>query len=86
VSERGWVSIENAIDISRSPEDVFDYLTDIGKELEWNPRTRRVEKLFKGREPTKRRAQDRKATAHGGCLTEGPPLSELRNRLRETPF
>jgi hypothetical protein len=45
VSERGWVSIENAIDISRSPGDLFDYLTDIAKEMEWNPRTRRVEKL-----------------------------------------
>jgi uncharacterized protein YndB with AHSA1/START domain len=48
VSERGWVSIENAIEISRPPEDVFDYLTDITKELEWNPRTRRVEKLTSG--------------------------------------
>jgi uncharacterized protein YndB with AHSA1/START domain len=45
VSDRGWVSIENAIEISRSPEDVFDYLTDITKELEWNPRTRHVDRL-----------------------------------------
>jgi uncharacterized protein YndB with AHSA1/START domain len=45
VNERGWVSIENAIEISRPPEDVFDYLTDVTKEVEWNPRTRRVEKL-----------------------------------------
>lgn len=48
MSERGWVSIENAIEIARSPEDVFDYLTDIAKEIEWNPRTRRVEKLTRG--------------------------------------
>lgn len=48
MSERGWVSIENAIEISRSPEDVFAYLTDITKEIEWNPRTRRVEKLTSG--------------------------------------
>jgi Polyketide cyclase / dehydrase and lipid transport len=48
VSERGWVSIENAIEVSRSPEDVFDYLTDITKEFEWNPRTRRAEKLTPG--------------------------------------
>jgi hypothetical protein len=34
VTERGWVSIENAIEISRSPEDVFDYLTDISREFE----------------------------------------------------
>jgi uncharacterized protein YndB with AHSA1/START domain len=48
VRERGWVSIENAIEIARPPEDVFDYLTDITKEFEWNPRIRRVEKLTPG--------------------------------------
>jgi Polyketide cyclase / dehydrase and lipid transport len=48
VSEPGWVSIDNAIEISRPPGDVFDYLTDTTKELEWNPRTRRVEKLTSG--------------------------------------
>jgi uncharacterized protein YndB with AHSA1/START domain len=48
VTERGWVSIENTIEISRPPEDVFDYLTDITREFEWNPRTRRAEKLTPG--------------------------------------
>jgi hypothetical protein len=48
VSERGWVTLENAAEIARSPEDVFDYLTDISNEVEWNPRTRRVEKLTPG--------------------------------------
>lgn len=48
VTERGWVSIENAMEISRAPEDVFDYLTDITREFEWNPRTRRAEKLTSG--------------------------------------
>ena len=48
MSERGWVSVENAVKIARPPEDVFDYLTDITKEFEWNPRTRRVEKLTPG--------------------------------------
>jgi Polyketide cyclase / dehydrase and lipid transport len=48
VSERGWVTVENAIEICRSPEDVFDYLTDITKEAGWNPRTRRAEKLTPG--------------------------------------
>jgi uncharacterized protein YndB with AHSA1/START domain len=48
VRERAWVSIENAVEIARPPEDVFDYLTDITKEFEWNPRTRRVEKLTPG--------------------------------------
>jgi uncharacterized protein YndB with AHSA1/START domain len=35
VRERAWVSIENAVEIARPPEDVFDYLTDITKEFEW---------------------------------------------------
>src|SRR6266540_6571864 len=48
VSERGWVTIENALEIAKSPEDVFDYLTDVTKEVEWNPRTRRAEKLTPG--------------------------------------
>ena len=48
MSERGWVAVENATEICRSPEDVFDYLTDITKEAEWNPRTRRAEKLTPG--------------------------------------
>ena len=48
MSERGWVIVENAVEIARPPEDVFGYLTDITKELEWNPRTRRVEKLTSG--------------------------------------
>jgi len=48
VSERGWVTIENALEIARSPEDFFDYLTDVTKEVEWNPRTRRAEKLTPG--------------------------------------
>jgi hypothetical protein len=48
VIERGWVSIENAMEISRAPEDAFDYLTDINREFEWNPRTRRAEKLTSG--------------------------------------
>ncbi len=48
VSERGWVTIENAVEIARPPGDVFDYLTDITREVEWNPKTRHVEKLTPG--------------------------------------
>ncbi|HEY5985611.1 MAG TPA: hypothetical protein VIV12_04395 [Streptosporangiaceae bacterium] len=43
MSERGWVTVENTVEIARSPEDVFDYLTDITNEVEWNlwvPKTR----------------------------------------------
>jgi hypothetical protein len=42
------VIVENAVDIRRSPEEVFDYCTDIMREPEWNPRTRRVQKLTEG--------------------------------------
>jgi hypothetical protein len=46
---RGGVIIERAVDIQRSPEEVFDYCTDLGREPEWNPRTRRIDKLPRGR-------------------------------------
>jgi hypothetical protein len=48
MSERGWVTVENTVEIAPSAADVFDYLTDITNEVEWNPRTRRVEKLTPG--------------------------------------
>jgi hypothetical protein len=41
-------AVDCAIEIDRSPEDVFDYVTDIGREFEWNPRTKRVVKLTDG--------------------------------------
>ncbi|HEU0248026.1 MAG TPA: SRPBCC family protein [Gaiellaceae bacterium] len=40
--------VENAIDIGRSPEDVFDYCTDLTREPEWNPKAKRVQKLSAG--------------------------------------
>jgi hypothetical protein len=45
---RGWVVIEHAVDIRRSPEEVFDYCTDLGREPEWNPRTRWIKQLTGG--------------------------------------
>jgi uncharacterized protein YndB with AHSA1/START domain len=42
---RGGVLIEQAVDIRRPPEEVFDYCTDLGREPEWNPRTRWIEQL-----------------------------------------
>jgi hypothetical protein len=45
---RRGVVIEHAVEIRRSPEDVFDYCTDLRREPEWNPRTRRIEKLTDG--------------------------------------
>jgi hypothetical protein len=45
---RRGVLLEQVIDIRRSPEEVFDYCTDLGREPEWNPRTRRIDKLTDG--------------------------------------
>lgn len=47
-NDRGGVLMEQAVDIRRSPEDVFGYCTDLGREPEWNPRTRRIDKLTDG--------------------------------------
>ena len=40
--------VENEVEIRRSPEEVFDYTTDLTREHEWNPKTRRVDKLTEG--------------------------------------
>ncbi len=45
---RGVAVIENAVDIAQSPEDVFDYCVDLTRELEWNPKAKRVEKVSAG--------------------------------------
>lgn len=45
---RRGVVIEHAVNIHRSPEEVFDYCTDLRREPEWNPRTRRIDKLTDG--------------------------------------
>jgi uncharacterized protein YndB with AHSA1/START domain len=34
--------------IRRSPEDVFDYCSDLRSELEWNPKVKYIEKLTDG--------------------------------------
>ena len=41
-------AVENEVEIRRSLEEVFDYSTDLTREHEWNPKTRRVEKLTDG--------------------------------------
>ena len=40
--------IENTIEIARSPEAVFDYLVDLGNEVDWNPDCLAVQKLTTG--------------------------------------
>jgi Polyketide cyclase / dehydrase and lipid transport len=42
------VVVDCAIEIDRSAADVFDYVTDIRREFEWNSRTKRVVKLTDG--------------------------------------
>ena len=40
--------IENTVEIARSPEEVFDYLSDQRNELAWNPDCVLMEKLTDG--------------------------------------
>ena len=40
--------IENSIEIARTPEDVFDYLSDLGNEVRWNPDCVSMEQLTDG--------------------------------------
>ena len=40
--------IENVIEIARTPEDVFDYLSDLGNEVRWNPDCLSMERLTDG--------------------------------------
>ena len=41
-------TIQNSVVIERSPEQVFDYLSDPRSELEWNPKVELMEKLTDG--------------------------------------
>ena len=40
--------IENVTEIARTPEDVFDYLSDMGNEVRWNPDCIAMEQLTDG--------------------------------------
>ena len=40
--------IENEVDITRSTDEVFDYVSDHMHEAEWNPQMRSVRKLTDG--------------------------------------
>jgi hypothetical protein len=40
--------IENAVEIARTPHDVFDFLADQGNEVLWNPDCVSMEKLTDG--------------------------------------
>jgi uncharacterized protein YndB with AHSA1/START domain len=45
---RGGAVVENAIEIARSAERVFDYCVDLAHEPEWNPKAKRVERITGG--------------------------------------
>jgi len=45
---RDWAVLENSVEIARSPEEVFDYCTDLTREPEWNAKAKRVERLTAG--------------------------------------
>ncbi len=40
--------IENVIEITRTPEDVFDYLSDLENEVRWNPDCLSMQRLTNG--------------------------------------
>lgn len=42
------VALKNSVVIGCTPEDAFDYLSDLRSELEWNPACREMEKLNEG--------------------------------------
>jgi uncharacterized protein YndB with AHSA1/START domain len=42
------VVVEAEVDIKRSPEEVFDFCSDLSHEPEWNPMMKRVVKLSDG--------------------------------------
>ncbi len=42
------VVVAAAVDIQASPEDVFDYCSDLSREPEWNPMMARSDKLTEG--------------------------------------
>ncbi len=41
-------TVENSVDIDRSPEVVFDYAADMRHELEWNPDVESITKITDG--------------------------------------
>jgi hypothetical protein len=47
-SRRSGHAIENSIGIAAPAEKVFDYVTDVRREPEWNPQLRKPEKLTPG--------------------------------------
>jgi hypothetical protein len=44
ISRRSGHAIDNSIGIAAPAEKVFDYVTDVRRELEWNPQLRRPRK------------------------------------------
>lgn len=46
--QRPGLVVENCIEIAAPAELVFDYVTDVPREPEWNPQLRAVEKLTPG--------------------------------------
>ena len=52
---RGTAVLQNGVNLARSAEEVFDYLSDLRNEKEWNPKMQLVEAMTDG--PTSRRVQ-----------------------------
>ena len=44
----GTATLHNGVDLARRAEEVFDYLSDLRNEKEWNPKMQRVEAVTDG--------------------------------------
>lgn len=47
-ARRRSVVLENSVELQRTPQDVFDYLSDIRNERDWNPTMQSVELVTPG--------------------------------------
>jgi uncharacterized protein YndB with AHSA1/START domain len=45
---RGTAELQNGVDLARRAEEVFDYLSDLRNEKEWNPKMQLVEAVTDG--------------------------------------
>lgn len=49
VTSRPWTAVlQNGVDLARRAEEVFDYLSDLRNEKEWNPKVQLVEAVTDG--------------------------------------
>ena len=70
---------DGSIEIAASPESVFDYVTDVVREPEWNPQLRVAEKLTAGPAGTGTRYRVRFGRGVGEALIENTAFDRPRS-------